>query len=185
MGPDVRQESGLCSAKEQCGYTYLALLFVVAIMGGALAAAATLWHTAQTREKERELLYVGDQYRKAIQLYHAHARQYPRELVHLLRDPRTPDVRRYLRKLYRDPVTGKNEWGIIKASDGGIAGVYSLSDAAPLKTANFPKEYPEFEGKTRYSEWKFVYAASQSPAAPRTSATPPQPTPPPDRFAIR
>ena len=185
MGCNAQKESDISSANGQCGYTYLALLLVVAIMGAAMAAAGTLWHTAQMREKERELLYVGDQYRKAIQLYHVHANQYPRELAHLLKDPRTADVQRYLRKLYRDPVTGKNEWGIIKAPDGGIAGVYSLSDASPLKTANFPKDYPEFEGKTKYSEWKFVYAVSRTPTASQKPVPPPPPSPSPDRFLIR
>ena len=171
----AQKKSGLSSPDVQCGYTYLALLLVVAVMGVAMAAAGTLWHTGQMREKERELLYVGDQYRKAIQLYYLHAKYYPRELAQLLKDARTADVRRYLRKLYRDPITGKSEWGIIKAPDGGIVGVYSLSDAAPLKTANFPKDYLEFEGKTKYSEWKFVSAASGTPAAPQTPASPQRP----------
>lgn len=135
-------------------------------MGVALAAAGTLWHTAQMRDKERELLYVGDQYRKAIQLYYADAKQYPRELDGLLKDPRAAALRRYLRKLYRDPITGTNEWGMIKAADGGIMGVYSLSDAAPFKTANFPQRYAEFEGKSKYSDWKFAYVAQIQRAAP-------------------
>jgi len=32
-------------------------------MGVALAALGTMWHTASQREKERDLLFVGDQYR--------------------------------------------------------------------------------------------------------------------------
>jgi len=145
----------------QAGVTYLAVLLLVALMGATLGAAGVLWHTAQMREKERELLFVGNEYRRAIQLYYLNSpggvRQYPRELADLVRDPRQPAVKRYLRKLYRDPMTGKPEWGLVKNPDGSIAGVYSLSDAAPFKTANFSKGDADFEGKEKYSDWKFVY----------------------------
>jgi type II secretory pathway pseudopilin PulG len=149
----------------QHGYTYLTLLFAVALMGAGLAAASSLWHTAQMREKERELLYVGDQYRKAIEAYYKQGKQYPRELVQLLRDQRVPGVRRYLRKLWRDPITNKSEWGLVKAPDGGIAGVYSLSEQAPFKQAEFPKDYAEFTGKAKYSDWKFAYLPAGKPGA--------------------
>lgn len=176
---------------------YLAVLLFVAITGAALAAAGTLWHTAQVREKERELLFAGNEYRRAIQLYYLNSlgglRQYPRELADLLKDPRLPAVRRYLRKLYRDPMTGKAEWGLVKNPDGGIIGVYSLSDEAPFKTANFRKGDAEFEGKEKYSDWKFVYRSAvvagpqpqQKPAAgqsPQQAPLTPKFTPPSTTF---
>ena len=150
---------------QQHGYTYLTLLFAVAFMGAGLATASSLWHTAQMREKERELLYVGDQYRKAIQAYYLQGKQYPRELTQLLRDQRVPGVRRYLRKLYRDPITSKSEWGLVKAPDGGIIGVYSLSEETPFKQAEFSKDYAGFTGKTKDSDWKFAYLATGTTAA--------------------
>ena len=102
-------------------------------------------------------------------------RQYPRTLDDLLKDPRKPGTERYLRKLYFDPLTGKTEWGLVKAPDGGIMGVYSLSDDTPLKTAGFGVYNREFEGAPKYSDWKFAYPsaaqqaqvpASQQPGAP-------------------
>jgi hypothetical protein len=71
-------------------------------------------------------------------------------------------VQRYLRRIYVDPMTGSKEWGLVRAADGGIAGVHSLSEATPLKTANFPAGNEDLAGKTRYADWRFVYA----PAAP-------------------
>ena len=53
----------------QKGFTYLTILFVVAIMGAGLALTGQVWHTAAMRDKESELLYVGNQYRKAIERY--------------------------------------------------------------------------------------------------------------------
>ncbi|WP_243688983.1 hypothetical protein [Geotalea toluenoxydans] len=66
---------------------------------------------------------------------------------------RRPGVH-YLRKLYRDPVTGK-EWNIIRDPNRGILGVASSSDKEPIKQANFPADYTQFEGKKKYSEWEF------------------------------
>jgi type II secretory pathway pseudopilin PulG len=187
----------------QAGLTFLAVLLFVAILGASLAVTGQLWHTAQLREKERELLFVGGEYRKAIQLYYMNSPggvgQYPRELADLVKDPRQPAVRRYLRKLYRDPMTGQPQWGLVKNPDGSIAGVYSLSTEAPFKTANFRKGDAEFEGKEKYSDWKFVYRGTlvaapvpqqkpaagqgpqQKPAAgqgPQQAPTTPQFTPP-------
>ena len=116
-------------------------------MGVGLALTGEVWHTAAAREREAELLYVGHQYRKAIERYYLSGpRQYPRTLEDLLKDPRKPGTERYLRRLYPDPLTGKDEWGIVKGPDGGVMGVYSLSEEQPLKSANFRLRDREFEG---------------------------------------
>jgi len=165
------------------GFTYLTVLFVVAIMGVGLALVGEVWHTSVMREKETELLYAGNQYRSAITRYYlAGPQQYPRSLSDLLKDPRKPGTERYLRKLYPDPITSKR-WGIVKAPDGGIMGVHSISEDMPLKRAGFRIRDRAFEGANSYSDWKFVFvpAASQK-AAPlplRQPAAPPQQTPPP------
>lgn len=52
----------------QSGVTYLLLLFVIAIMGAGLAATGVIWHQLAQRDREKELLVVGDQFRQAIAL---------------------------------------------------------------------------------------------------------------------
>ena len=147
------------------GFTYLTILFIVAIMGVGLALVGEVWHTSVAREKEAELLYTGNQYRSAIARYYlAGPQQYPRSLSDLVKDPRKPGAERYLRKLYRDPITGK-EWGIVKAPDGGIMGVHSLSENIPLKRAQFRIRDRDFEGANSYSDWKFVYVPVTSQKA--------------------
>lgn len=152
------------------GFTYMTVLFIVAILGGGLALTGEVWHTSAMREKEAELLHIGNHYRKAIQRYYLSGpqRQYPRSLDDLLKDPRQPGTVRYLRKLYPDPITGKEEWGLVKAPDGGILGVHSVSDETPFKTAGFKLRDRTFEGAQKYSDWKFLYqpaAAAPKPAA--------------------
>lgn len=156
------------------GFAYLTVLFIVAIMAGGLAVIGQVWHTAAVREREADLLQVGNEYRKAVERYYlAGPRQYPRNLSDLVKDPRVPGTVRHLRRLYPDPITGNAEWGLVKAADGGIAGVYSLSDEAPLKIGGFAVRDATFEGKTKYSDWQFAYAPAAAPAA--APATQPQP----------
>lgn len=158
-------EHYLCANKYiQQGFTYLALLFFIAIMGIGLGSTGIIWHTSQKIEKEKELLFVGDQFRSAIKAYYhgvSGIHMYPTSLQDLLRDPRQIEFRRYLRKIYIDPMTGKTEWGLVKSSEGGIMGVYSLSSGQPIKQANFPRQYANFYGSRSYRTWMFVYSMSQ------------------------
>jgi hypothetical protein len=139
-----------------------------------LALAGVVWSFAQTRQKERELLFVGGQFRAAIGQYYLNPKgpqkEYPRRLEDLLRDPRYPGTVRHLRKIYADPITGKKRWGMVRLPNGGIIGVYSLSEEAPIKTGNFLPADKSFTNKPRYADWKFVHAfgAQGSP----TSGTP-------------
>src|SRR5437868_7329090 len=140
------------------GFTYLTVLFIVALLGIGLALVGEVWDTAAKREKEAELLFIGNEYRKAITRYYlAGKNQYPRSLEDLQKDPRQPGTVRYLRRAYPDPFSGKAEWGIVKAPDGGIAGVHSLSDQKPLKIGNFRLRDAGFESAQTYADWKFVY----------------------------
>jgi type II secretory pathway pseudopilin PulG len=153
------------------GFTYLSLLIAVAITTAALAAMGGIWSHAAQREKERELLFVGEQFRQAIALYYwrtpGGAHQYPKDLEALLEDKRWPVTQRYLRKVYRDPVTGTTDWGVVEAPGGaGIMGVYSKSEDVPIKTAGFPARWTSFVEARNYSDWKFVF----SPETPKAAA---------------
>jgi type II secretory pathway pseudopilin PulG len=118
----------------QAGFTYLGLLILVAILALATSATLTLGSIVQRREAEQRLLEVGAAYRQAIASYlnssPAGDRSYPGSLADLLKDPRYPGVRRHLRQLYPDPITGKAEWGLVPAPGGGIMG-----DPQPLRRA--------------------------------------------------
>jgi type II secretory pathway pseudopilin PulG len=147
--------------KRNLGFTYLTALFALAILMGGLALVGEMWETSAAREREAQLLFVGNEYRKAIGLYYnstpGAAKRYPGALEDLIKDPRLPQTQRYLRRLYADPLGG-SEWGLVRADDGGIAGVYSQSDAAPVKVAGFRVRDAMFEGAVKYSDWRFIYA---------------------------
>lgn len=145
----------------QAGFTYLAALFFVAAMGVLLASVGSMWSTAQQRDKEQELLLIGEQFRMAIGMYYekspGYLKKYPETLDDLLKDRRQLAVQRYLRKIYIDPMTRSNKWGLVHAPEGGIMGVHSLSEEQPIKRANFDDANQEFAGKTKYSGWGFIY----------------------------
>ena len=163
-------------ASRCAGFTYVGVLFLIAIMGLVRTVVAELWRTAQKREKEEELLFIGNQFRQALARYSAAGPLSPRRLEDLLKDPRFPGTRRHLRTIYRDPMTGRAEWGLVKVGDS-IAGVYSLSEEEPLKKAQFSLADQSFEGKKKYSEWIFSAAAAAGAAAGTVTPGAPRPQP--------
>ena len=161
----------------QAGFTYIAVLIAVAIVGTGLAAVGQVWQTLLQRDREKELLYVGNQFRKAIDRYYVGNRRYPLRLEDLVLDDRHPGIKRHVRKIFVDPMTGRAEWGTVKLADGQVVGVYSLSNAKPLKKAGFHAHDTHFEGKEKYSEWRFMTATIRA-AQPPTSPAPEKPAPP-------
>ena len=151
----------------QGGFTYLALLWWVAITGAALGVVGDFWSATLQREKEADLLFIGEQYQSALERFGATGR-FPKRLEELLGDNSTKLPRRYLRKIFIDPMTGNERWGTVTLADGQIIGVHSLSDRQPMKLAGFSGTNAGFANKKRYSEWLFVAAN-----APQTSSLKP------------
>lgn len=178
------------------GFAYLWLLFAVAFMGLGLSVGVEFYSTSQQRDKERELLALGRQFRQAIARYYeaqpssssAAQKQYPLTLDDLLADPRSPGIKRHLRKVFVDPMTGQSQWGLYKVG-GRVAGVYSLSEKEPIKQDGFEADDASFRGKAKYSEWIFAYPADTLAilgtatgltvpgALPASAPAPSQPTP--------
>ena len=145
------------------------------------------------QEREEELYFRGDQYRRAIASYyqakHGNAPgMYPNKLEDLLKDPRSLQTRRHLRRIYMDPFTGEDfvlirQGAVITGLTGtgtalgGIKGVQSSSNLEPFKQDGLPKAYEAFAGARSYSQWPFVFEppAPQQPAAAAGAPTKPLP----------
>jgi hypothetical protein len=119
--------SGKC--RQQSGFTYLMALFLVAVTGASTASIAQAWSQARQREKEAELIWIGNQFKTAIGVYYQRSpgttKRYPSKLDDLLEDRRFLTTQRYLRRVYADPLTGKSEWELVAAPSGGVMGVRS------------------------------------------------------------
>lgn len=160
--------TGSHTQRAQRGLGYLLVLFTLAAVGLLLAGAGQVWHTTAHREKEAELLFIGNQFREAIGSYYAGtpdaAKQYPLKLADLLEDKRFPTPVRHLRQLYRDPMTGDTQWGLVMAGNR-IVGVHSLSNGSALKTV-FQVRDESLVGALTYDQWVFSHQiADNKPAA--------------------
>lgn len=147
--------------RRQQGFSYVIVMFMVAILAIMAVRALEITRTRERRDKEEELLLVGSAYRNAIAMYYQEslgsAKSFPKQLDDLLYDGRLIRPERPLRKLFRDPVTGTTEWGVVRNEDGFVIGVYSLSAVQPFKQNGFGEQLQSFEGAQHYSDWKFVY----------------------------
>jgi len=145
---------------QQRGFTYVMLLVAIALVGAALAALGPMWAEQAQREREQELLRVGELYARAIQTYRESSpgslKRYPTTLGDLLLDTRFVGTRRHLRRLYADPLDPQRPWGLVRAADGGVAGVYSLDPRQPWRRNLLVNDVLELPAATRYDDWKFT-----------------------------
>jgi type II secretory pathway pseudopilin PulG len=152
------------------GFVYICLLIGLVVISIGLTAVSEVWHQSKVREREDDLLYIGNQYRQAITRYYlaspGKTRSFPMQLQDLLEDNRSPDkTRKYLRKLYTDPISGQPNWGEVRIAGGQLVGVYSQSELTPIKIAGFALPDKDFADKTQYSHWVFRSALPAANAA--------------------
>lgn len=155
------------------GFIYIWMLFAVTLLGMVMAGIGQVWQTKSQREKELELLFVGEQFQQAITSYYNNVtgglKQYPESLEDLLMDSRSSTPKRHLRKIFLDPMTNSYEWGLVKEpiseqttgvnfmDSDGIIGVYSRSKKVPIKMKNFPDEHADFSKAESYQDWQFTF----------------------------
>lgn len=157
------------------GSTYIAVLLLLAITTALLATTANVWSREQARTREAELIWIGMEFREAIGRYYENSpgsvKIYPPSLEALIEDRRYLSLRRYLRKIYADPMTHEARWGVVRGPDGGIMGVHSLAEKRPIKRAGFPIVLRLFENAQSYRDWVFAYVPP-SPGAPINAGAP-------------
>lgn len=153
------------------GFALLAAILAAMLVALAALGTQVVLRFEREREREAQLLAVGLQFDAAIRSYYARTPggvgEYPRELADLLEDLRGPLPARHLRRIFVDPATGSDRWGLVRHGDR-IVGVHSLSQRAPIRHAGFPKGYERFEKAQRLSDWVF------GPPLPEPAQTAPQ-----------
>lgn len=157
------------SSRDDAGLVLFGVLLLLLLAGLTALAGAEVWATALKREREAQLLFVGEEYRRAIESYWRASpgpvKTLPVSLDVLLEDDRFPMPVRHLRRLYPDPVDGTAAWGLVKAGNG-ILGVHSLAESMPLKHSGFPPHLLGFEGAPTYRHWRFVVQLPRQPGTP-------------------
>jgi hypothetical protein len=130
------------------------IVWLVAILGLAFLISTSGLQTYWS--KERRLIAAADEIVTALRAYRdgspGTAKDFPLELADLSHDPRMLSDTRYLATLPVDPITQKQEWGVVRNQSKQIIGVHSLSNETPTLFAKFFT----FRGGEKYSDWTFL-----------------------------
>ena len=113
------------------GYILVVLLIAMGVTAIWMSAALPAWRQQAMREKELELIFRGEQYARAIALFQIKNNSYPVDIDILV-------SQRYLRKKWKDPVTGADFQLVGLTSGQGVTGPPNRSGAGPGTTGVTP-----------------------------------------------
>jgi type II secretory pathway pseudopilin PulG len=171
----MRRIEAIAPARRQDGLVLIALLIMLFLVGVGALSAAEVWATTRKREREVELMWIGDQYRKAIESYWKTTpgarKALPHSFDQLLNDDRFPSAVHHLRQAYRDPMTEDGEFEPVVINNA-LVGVHSKSKDKPMKVAQFPRRYEQFAVAEDYSQWQFIFLPPNAFAATRVTPIP-------------
>ena len=154
------------TSRDERGFAMAALLVALVLMSVAMSVMLPVWRTLSVREREEELIWRGQQYDRAVQLYRKKTSA-----------PGAPSIDvlvkgRFLRQKYLDPMTraefelvGVNPVGNTNAP--GIQQQQQQQQQQPkigfgqliggVRSKSKARSFRELDGKKTYAEWQFVY----------------------------
>jgi general secretion pathway protein G len=149
----------------QKGLTLVELIVAFTIMLTLTAMAVPLARSKVRAERERELRGALDEVRHAIDQYHDLNMQgvfgpvkegtdwYPETLDMLVEGVKKNDANgtkmKFLRRIPRDPLTGKNEWGMRSDQDDPKSQSWGGQNVFDI----YSKSYDKGSDGTPYAEW--------------------------------
>src|ERR1700675_3267894 len=127
----TRNSSSRGPRRREKGYVLLTMLLVVSLLAITAAVAYPAISFEIRRDQEQELIHRGVQYSRAIRGYFKKFGRYPSRIE----DLENTNNLRFLRKRYKDPITGQDfkllHFGDAQMSTGGaIAGATPVSAMA-------------------------------------------------------
>lgn len=170
----------------RAGYAMAALLVAMAVMAVLMSAALPVWRHEAQREKEEELVFRGQQYVRALRLYQARTQSMPGSVDLLVNG-------RFLRKKYKDPITGDDfdligaagaagQTGQATQTGGGRAAQPQMSASAfgpgtmpggimGVRSKSKDESIRLYQGRNHYNEWNFLFV-NQVPTGPGRGGNP-------------
>src|SRR5882672_2089236 len=104
--------------RRDAGFSLSALIFFATAASILAAAAVPAYQMQAKRERELELIFRGQEYTRAIQKYQRKFGIYPSSIDQLVQT----NGLRFVRRVYKDPITGKDFRLIRINPDGSLAG---------------------------------------------------------------
>jgi type II secretory pathway pseudopilin PulG len=153
------------------GFAMAALLVAMAVMAVVMSALLPVWRTLSVREKEEELVWRGQQYDRAVQLYRTKTSAPGAPSVDILVNGR------FLRHKYLDPFTnGEFELVGVSPTPGNAPGAQQPKIGfgqliGGVRSRSKARSFRELDGKKTYAEWQFTYVPWRpggQPVAPGT-----------------
>jgi hypothetical protein len=115
----------------QGGYAILLVLFFVTLMLLATISVAPNILTEGRREKEKEMIWRGNQYARGVKMYYRKTGKFPTSMEDLIK-PKLGSLR-FMRQAYKDPMNAKDgDWRLIYVSPTGQL-IGSLKPARTLQ----------------------------------------------------
>jgi hypothetical protein len=127
---DVTLSCDRKGAESERGFALLIIFVLAASIALMLFMQMPRVAFESERDKEQLLIDRGEQYKRAIQLFYTENRRFPGRLE----DLENTNNRRYLRRRYLDPYTGKDEWRLVHTN--GMFLTDSLVQKPPANPAN-------------------------------------------------
>ncbi|MEJ5167227.1 MAG: hypothetical protein WHV67_09405 [Thermoanaerobaculia bacterium] len=104
-------KKGWEKCKKYPGYTLASVLIFTTLLMIGLTVVVQSWSNLMQREREEELIFRGMQYVEAIRVFQLRNGRLPNKLKELMESG--PGRPRCIRKLYKDPITDSDKWGLI------------------------------------------------------------------------
>jgi type II secretory pathway pseudopilin PulG len=154
------------------GFAMAGLLVAMAVMAVVISSLLPVWRTLTIREKEEELIWRGQQYDRAVQLYRKKTSAPGAPSVDVLINGR------FLRHKYLDPMTN---------GEFELVGVNPVAGNAPaaqqpkigfgqliggVRSKSKARAFRELDGKKTYNEWQFTYVPWKPGGQPVLPGTP-------------
>jgi type II secretory pathway pseudopilin PulG len=117
----------------QSGYALIVILLLAALVLIGLSAAVPRLLTQGQREKEEELIFRGEQYKRAIGRFYKKFGRYPTKIEELLET----NQRAFLRREFLDPMTQSGKWRLIRVGPLGEL-IGSVNERKPLRPSGGP-----------------------------------------------
>ena len=139
--------------RNQKGYILLAVMLLMTLMLIALSIELPRIHQQIKRDKEEEMIHRAHEYTGAIRRFYRKFGRYPLSIEQL----ENTNNFRFLRKRYKDPMTGKDDWRLIHQGEviakvgggtttlSGSGGLNGFSQPTPTPTPS-PSPTPQGSG---------------------------------------
>lgn len=131
--PLARRQPAIRLKRRDAGFSMAALVIFLTAASIILTISVPSYLMQAKREQEKELIFRGEEYTRAIQKYQRTLNLLPTSVEDLLSSNGT----RFLRKAYADPVSGEPWRVIILNSDGTLTGsnIYPTMANVPTTTS--------------------------------------------------